>query len=54
MTVGSTSYSGSQVLFVSASQLEVAVTAVSSSPELAVEVTNPSGQVSNSAPLTVM
>jgi hypothetical protein len=54
VTVGNTSYSGSQVMFVSASQLEVAVTAVSPSPSLAVQVTNPSGQVSNSAPLTVM
>ena len=54
VTVGGTSYSGSQVMFVSASQLEVAVTAVSASPALAVLVTNPSGAVSNSAPLTVM
>jgi hypothetical protein len=54
VTVGSTSYSGSQVMFVSASQLEVAVTAASASPSLAVQVINPSGAVSNSAPLTVM
>jgi hypothetical protein len=54
VTVGNTSYSGSELIFVSASQLMVAVTAASPSPALAVQVTNPSGQVSNSAPLTVM
>jgi hypothetical protein len=54
VTVGSTSYSGNQVIFVSASQLMVAVTAASTSPALAVQVTNPSGEVSNSATLTVM
>jgi len=52
--VGTTLYSGGQVMFVSASQLEVAVTAASTAPSLAVQVTNPSGQVSNSVPLTVM
>jgi len=54
VTVGSTSYSGNQVIFVSASQLKVAVTAPSSAPSLAVQVTNPSGAVSNSALLSVM
>jgi len=54
VTVGSTSYSRSQIIFVSSSQLMVAVTAATASPALAVQVTNPSGAVSNSAPLTVM
>ena len=54
VTVGSTPYSGSQVIFVSSSQLLVAVTTASTSPALAVQVTNPSGEVSNSATLTVM
>jgi hypothetical protein len=54
VTVGGTLYSGSQVIFVSSSQLMVAVTAATASPALAVQVTNPSGAVSNSAPLTVM
>jgi hypothetical protein len=54
VTVGGTSYSGNQVLVVSSSQLWVAVTAAAPSPALAVQVTNPSGAVSNSAPLTVM
>jgi hypothetical protein len=53
VTVGSTPYSGSQVTFVSASQLKVTLTLASSSASLAVQVTNPSTAVSNSEPLTV-
>ena len=54
VTVGSTSFSGSQVTFVSASQLKVSVTEASAaSASLAVTVTNPNGAVSNSASLTV-
>jgi len=53
VTIGSASYSGSQVTFVSASQLKVTVTVTSVSTGLAVQVTDPSGQVSNSESLTV-
>jgi hypothetical protein len=54
VTVGSTSYSGSQVTFVSASQLTVTVTIPSATTApLAVQVTNPSGMTSNSQSLTV-
>jgi hypothetical protein len=54
VTVGATSYSGSQVTFVSASQLNVTVTMASAATApLAVQVTNPNGGVSNTASLTV-
>jgi hypothetical protein len=54
VTVGGTSYSGSQLTFESASQLKVAVTVpTAASASLAVQVTNPSGAVSNSESLTV-
>jgi hypothetical protein len=39
---------------VNPSQLMVAVTTSFTSPALEVQVTNPSGEVSNAAPLTVM
>ena len=54
VTVGGTSYSGSQVTVVSSSQLKVNVTVSSAaSATLAVQVTDPSGAVSNVAPLGV-
>jgi len=54
VTVGNTSYTGSQVSFVSASQLKVTVTVSSASTAgLQVQVTNPSGEVSNAMALTV-
>jgi len=54
ITVGSTSYTGSQVTFVSASQLTVRVTVTAAtSAALAVQVTNPSGAVSNLESLPV-
>jgi len=54
VTVGGTPYSGSQVTFVSASQLTVTVTVpTAASTPLPVQVTNPSGAVSNAASLTV-
>jgi hypothetical protein len=53
VTVGSSSYSGSQVTFVSASQLKVTVAVAAGAKSLAVQVTNPSGEVSNAATLTV-
>ena len=54
VSVGSTVYSGSQVTFVSATQVKVTVALpTASSTTLAVTVTNPSGAVSNSAALTV-
>jgi hypothetical protein len=53
VTVGASTYSGSQVTFVSASQLKATVTIAAGSKTLAVAVTNPSGQVSNAASLTV-
>ena len=53
VTVGSVTYTGSQVTFVSASQLKVTVTLTSGAKTLAVQVTNPSGQLSNIATLTV-
>ena len=53
VTVGSAVYTGSQVDFVSASQLKVTVAIPSGSKTLAVVVTNPSGEVSNAASLTV-
>jgi hypothetical protein len=54
VTVGNTAYVGSQVTVVSPSQLKVTVTVPSAtSAALAVQVTNPSGAVSNAASLTV-
>ena len=53
VTVGSATYSGSQVSFVSASQLKVTVAVAAGAKTLGVQVTNPSGQVSNTASLTV-
>jgi len=53
VTVGTSTYSGSQVTFVSASQLKATVTIAAGSKALSVAVTNPSGQVSNTASLTV-
>jgi pseudomonalisin len=54
VTVGNTAYSGSQVAFVSTSQLKVTlIVASASSAALAVTVIDPSGAVSNAASLTV-
>jgi hypothetical protein len=53
VTVGGASYSGSQVTFVSASQLKATVTVAAGAKALPVQVINPSGQVSNGEPLTV-
>lgn len=53
VTVGNRLYTGSQVTFVSASQLKVAATVPSASAAMAVQVTNPSGAVSSMVPLTV-
>ena len=53
VTVGSTSYTGSQVTFVSASQLRVTVAIAAGAKTLAVQVTDPSGTVSNTSSLTV-
>jgi subtilase family serine protease len=53
VTVGSTSFTGSQVTFVSATQLKVTVVVPSASASTPVVVTNPSGAVSNSVGLTV-
>jgi len=53
VSVGSAVYAGSQVSFVSASQLKVTVDIPAGAKTLAVQVTNPSGQVSNAASLTV-
>jgi hypothetical protein len=53
VTVGSALYTGSQVVFVSASQLKVTVNVAAGAKTLAVQVTNPSGQVSNAMSLTV-
>jgi hypothetical protein len=54
VTVGNTAYSGSQVSFVSATQLKVTVTVASASTApLPVTVVNPSGAVSNAMALTV-
>jgi hypothetical protein len=53
VTVGGTAYSGSQITAASATQLQVTVTIATGSKTLAVQVTNPSGQVSNTASLTV-
>jgi len=55
VTVGTNAvaYPVIQVVYVSASQLKVAVTVPAGSKTLSVQVTNPSGQVSNTASLTV-
>jgi hypothetical protein len=53
VTVGGTAYQGSQVVFVSSSQLSVSVNVGASAQSLAVQVTNPNGQASNSVNLTV-
>jgi subtilase family serine protease len=53
VTVGATAYSGSKVTFVSATQLKVAVVVAAGSKSEPVQVSNPSGQVSNVATLTV-
>jgi len=53
VTVGSASYTGSQVTFVSATQLKVTVTIAAGAKTLAVQVTNPSGAVSSTATLSV-
>ena len=53
VAVGSAVYSGGQVSFVSASQLKVTVAVPAGAKTLAVQVTNPSGMVSNAASLTV-
>jgi hypothetical protein len=53
VVVGNASYSGSQVTFVSASQLKVTVAVAAGAKTLAVQVTNPNGEVSNAATLTV-
>jgi hypothetical protein len=53
VTVGSALYTGGQVVFVSASQLKVTVNVAAGAKTLAVQVTNPSGQVSNAMSLTV-
>ena len=52
VTVGSASYSGSQITAVSATQIKVLVTLASAS-SMAVTVANPSGAVSNLASLAV-
>jgi hypothetical protein len=53
VTVGGTLYTGSQVTFVSGSQVKATVTVPAGSKTLAVQVTNPSGEASNSEALTV-
>jgi subtilase family serine protease len=53
VVVGSTAYSGSQVTFVSASQLNVTLVIAAGAKTLGVQVTNPSGLVSNTASLAV-
>jgi hypothetical protein len=53
VAVGSATYTGSQITFVSASQLKATVLVPPGAKTLAVEVINPSGQVSNAAPLAV-
>ena len=53
VTVGSTLYQGSQVTVVSATRILVSVAVPAGSRTLAVQVTNPNGQVSNGASLTV-
>jgi hypothetical protein len=53
VTVGSASYSGSSVTFVSTTQLKVTVAVAAGAKSLGVQVTNPSGEISNTATLTV-
>jgi len=53
VTVGNASYTGSQVTFVSSSQLKV-VLAISKAARTSVQVTNPNGAISNAMPLIVM
>ena len=53
VTVGTVTYSGSQVAFVSATQLKVSLVLSSASASTSVQVTNPSGAASNLASLTV-
>ena len=53
VTVGSTAYQGSQVTFVSSSQLTVSVTVGTAATNLAVQVTNPSGLASSTLSLAV-
>jgi pseudomonalisin len=52
-SAGTTTYSGAQVTFVSSTQLKVTVTDAPGAKTLGVQVTNPSGAVSNTATLTV-
>jgi len=51
--VGATTYTGTQVAFVSSSALTVVVNVGATAQTLAVQVTNPNGQLSNSANLQV-
>jgi len=51
--VGATNYTGSQVTFVSGSQIKVSVVTGAGARTLNVRVTNPSGMASNLAALTV-
>jgi hypothetical protein len=51
--VGATNYTGSQVTFVSASQIKVSVVTGVGARSLNVRVTNPSGMASNMVVLTV-
>ena len=53
VTLGNTSYSGSQVMFVNSSQLKVAAT-ITSAARMSVQVTNPNGVASNSFALIVL
>jgi trimeric autotransporter adhesin len=53
VTVGSTSYIGSQITSASATRLQIAVNVGAGAATLAVQVTNPSGQASNSVNLSV-
>jgi len=53
VTVGSTLYQGSQVTVVSATAIRLSFVLAAGSRTLTVQVTNPNGQVSNGASLTV-
>jgi hypothetical protein len=53
VTVGAAAYQGSQINFVSSSQLVISVDLGIAAQSLPVQVTNPSGQISNSVTLTV-
>jgi hypothetical protein len=53
LTVGPTVFTGSQITFASSSQLSVSVNVGTTAQALAVQVTNPGGQATNVATLTV-